>query len=242
MAISNPAAIFTPVAPAGAASTVAATTNVTIPAGAKVWLVITWFVNIDALSSASDGGTATYTIDHQGANGNNHVAIVQADYPAGLASGATITATFATAFPTDRQMAGFYSTGVQANAAAAYGAIGAGVNTASVWNSGNVTVLNGDILIGASKWEDSVPQTSTPSGGNTEIADWNAGGGYATTATYQIGTGAAIAASGTWSNTSAGTSGTRTAAAANKAAAAAAGGSSRRIIVSREAHRRSTRW
>ena len=101
---------------------------------------------------------------------------------------------------------------------AGYGAIGGSNNASTTWDAGATTVLNGDILIGLSKFEDSVTTTSTPTGGNTELADWNSGSGFASTVTYQNGTGASIHAQGTWSNTSAASLGTRSCSVAYTAA------------------------
>jgi len=217
MAISNPIDI------GSTSAGTALTTTGAVPAGGKVWFVISWFLLTSSLTSVSDGGSTVITIDKQILNGANGLALCSADYPAGLASGATITPTISGGTPADLQIAAMYSTGVQTNAAAAYGAVSATANSATVWNSTNITVANGDILIGGSKWEDSTPASSTPSGGNTEVHDFNGGGGFASTTVYQIGTGAGIAGSGTWSLTSGATSGITAVAVAYKAALAGGG-------------------
>ena len=219
MAISIPASIATPITPGTTGSTMALTTNASVASGGKVWVFVTWFHSTVTLTSVGDGGSTVFTIDHQSKNGSTGVAIVSADYPTGFASGGTLTATFSAASAADQQMAAFYSTGVLSGTDAGYGAIGGSNNSSTSWDAGATTVLNGDILIGVSKFEDSLPTTSTPTGGNTELADWNNGGGFATTVTYQSGTGAPIHAQGTWSNTSAASLGTRSASVAYTAAA-----------------------
>ena len=221
MAISVPASLGTPVVPGTTNATIALTTNASASSGSKVWVLVTWFHSTVTLNSVGDGGSTVYTIDHQSKNGSTGVAIVSADYPSGFASGGTLTATFSASGAADQQMAAFYSTGVLSGSGAGYGAIGGSNNSSTTWDAGATTVLNGDILIGLSKYEDSLASTSTPTGGNTELADWNAGSGFASTVTYQIGTGSSIHAQGTWSNTSAASLGTRSASVAYTAATSA---------------------
>lgn len=197
MAISVPASIGTPVNGANG-TTVALTTNVVIPAGAKVWIIVTSFDSANTVSGISDGGATVYTLDKQHVTGSCRGCIAQADYPSGLASGATITATFTGGGALDPQIAGFYSTGVKTDNTAAYSPLGAGTGTGTTYDAGAVTVANGDILIVCSKWEDSSPPTHTATGGNNELADWNNGSGYASAVSYQFGTGASIHGQGTW--------------------------------------------
>jgi len=218
VAISTPASIATPITPGTTNATMALTTNASVASGGKVWVFVSWFHSTVTLNGVSDGGSTVFTIDHQSKNGSTGVAIISADYPAGFASGGTLTATFSASGAADQQMAAFYSTGVLSGSGAGYGAIGGSNNASTTWDAGATTVLNGDILIGLSKFEDSVTTTSTPTGGNTELADWNNAGGFASTVTYQIGTGASIHAQGTWSNTSAASLGTRSCSVAYTAA------------------------
>lgn len=219
MAISNPAAVGNTGLLTTSVSTIALTTSANVPAGSKLWLVVTWWDASFTLSGVSDG-TNTYTIDVQGVNGANHVAIVSADIPAQLNSGATITATLSGA-SVSRSIAAMYSSGVATGAGAAYGAVSQNQNSSTTWSSTSTTVTSGDILIGGSHWEDSVGPTNTASGGNTEVHDFTSGSGAAATSCYQIGTGAAIAASGTWTTICAASSGLRSSAVAYSAAAAA---------------------
>ena len=218
MAVSVPAALATAVVPGTTNATIALTSTATVPSSSKIWAIVTWFHSTVTLSSVA-GGSLSWTIDHQSKNGSTGVAIVSADAPSGLASSTTITATFSASGAADQQMAAYSSTGVLSGVGAAYGAIGGSNNASTSWDAGATTVLSGDILIGVSKFEDSVTTTSTPTGGNTELEDWNSGSGFATTTTYQIGTGASIHAQGTWSNTSAASLGTRSASVAYTAAA-----------------------
>ena len=176
--------------------------------GLKLWVLVAWFTSNTLITGAADG-TNTYRIDVQGAGGSNetNAAIISADIPAQLNSGATITVTFGDALPADRKIAAMYSSGVATGATSDYGNIanhqGSGVAN---WTSTAITVTSGDILIGVSGWEDSVRPTNTPTGGNSEVHDsWNDGTtGSAATSCYQIGTGASIAAQGTWSTSSGG--------------------------------------
>ena len=220
MAISVPASLATAVTPGTTNATIAITTSSSAPSGAKIWVFVTWFHSTVTLSSVS-GGSLTWTIDHQSKNGSTGVAIISADAPAGLASSTTITATFSASGAADQQMWLADSTGVLSGSGAGYGAIGGSNNASTSWDAGATTVLNGDILIGLSKFEDSVTTTSTPTGGNTELADWNNAGGFASTVTYQFGTGASLHAQGTWSNTSAASLGTRSCSVAYTAAVTA---------------------
>jgi hypothetical protein len=220
MAISVP--LTTGTATLGATGgTIPFTTTATIPAGGKHWVVVGWFFTTTTVTGISDG-TNTYTVDVQGNTGDCSLAIASADCPAGLASGTVVTATFGSASTADRQICGMYSTGVQSGVGAAYGAVSQNQGSTATWSSTATTTNNGDILIGGSHWEDGAPATDTPSGGNTEVHDFSTGGGSSVTTVYQIGTGASIAAQGTWSLT-AGATGLRSSAVAYKAAPSAGG-------------------
>lgn len=163
-----------------------------------MWALLGWFSTTVTLSSVTDG-TNSYTIDRQGRNFGVNFAVCSADCPAGITN-PTITATFSATVP-DRKIAAMYSSGVVVGGGATYGAVSNGQTTgATNWTSTATAVTNGDILIGGSHWEDSVQPTNTASGGNTEVHDWNDGvSGSAATSCFQIGTGASIAAQGTWS-------------------------------------------
>lgn len=201
MAISTPADIGT-TAPGGTGSSLGLTTTAAVPAGGKIFVAICWFGS-QTLSSVSDG-TNTYTIDKtQTTPGttNCRFAIASADAPSGLASGSTITATWS-GTTADRKIAAAYSTGVQTGAGAAYGAVGQGQSNNTAWSSTTTTVNNGDLLWGGCHWEDGVVAVNTPSGGNTELHEFGPSGNRCVTC-YQFGTGAAIAAQGTWDSAAA---------------------------------------
>jgi hypothetical protein len=217
VAISNPVSIGTAVNGASS-STIALTTTGAVTAGAKIWVVVGWFQTPGGTLTSVADGTNTYTIDVQGVNTDDGLAICQADCPAGLAGSSTITATFNTA-KLDRHICAMYSTGVTTGAGAAYNPVSQN-QSGTAWSSTTHVVNNGDIHIGGSHWEDSAGATSTPSGGNTEVHDFTTGGGSSVTSVYQIGTGASIAASGTWSLAS-GATGLRSSAVAYSASGAA---------------------
>lgn len=195
MAISAPTDIGTVVTVANS-GTQAFNTTVTIPPGAKVWVVVGWFDAVVTLSSVGGGGL-TWTIDHQGKNGSVGIAIVSADAPAGVASGTTITATYS-AGTADRFMLGGYATGVKVGVGAAYGATGAN-DAVAAWSSTGVTINSGDILIGASHTSQaSGSPTNTPT--STEVqGDISAADGDSAVMVWGTGAGASLAASGSWS-------------------------------------------
>lgn len=195
MAISTPATLGTAATVANS-TTQTFNTTATVPSGGKIWVVVGWFDGTATLSSIT-GGSLTWTIDIQGKNGSVGRAICQADAPAGLASGTTITANFSSG-TADRFMSGAYATGVATGASSDYGAVSQNQSVAG-WSSTTTTVSAGDVLIGGSHTSQaSGSPTSTAGGGNTELDDITTADGDSTTTTYQMGTGAAIAASGTW--------------------------------------------
>lgn len=197
--VANPISIGT-AAPVGSATTIPLTTTASVPAGGRILLFLSWYDGglTVTISSISDG-TNIYTVDKTQTpiSGGGHAAVISAPCPSGLVSGSTITVTMSGAV-TDRVLCGAYSTGIVATNAA-YGAVGQGQNSNTVWTSTTTTALKGDLLWGGSHWEDSGGSTNTPSGGNTELHDGIGSSGTFTTTCYQVGTGAAIAASGTWS-------------------------------------------
>jgi hypothetical protein len=193
VAISNPVDIGKTDAAVGTSTTVAFTTTGAVASGGKLFVHVGWFGASITLSSGS-GGSLTWTVDSQVANGSDHEGLMWADAPAGLASSSTITATFSGGAD-GRHIAGDYVTGAATGAAAARTS---GTTGTTAWTSGSLTVSAGSILMGSCYNETGTNPTNTPSGGNTEIHDSFTSGDSAHTSCYQIGTGASIAASGTW--------------------------------------------
>lgn len=200
MAWSTPTSIGSSTADTGGDASIALTTSGAAPSGAKVFVLIAYFQSGVTCSGISDNGPGlTWTIDHQSNTAlGTGVVIASADAPSGLASGTVITANFSATINFQSYIAAMSATGGKTGNFA-YGAVHQEQSSTASWSSTGITVASGDLLIGISHWEDSVVATSTPSGGNTEVHDINAGGGSAMTTVYQVGTGASIAAQGTWS-------------------------------------------
>lgn len=203
MAISNPVSIGTNALDASAGS-IALTTTGAVPSGARIWVVVgAAFGGSESLSSVGDT-VNTYAVDYSvvGVGGPEClVAIASADAASGLSSGATITATLSASLP-DRSIIAFYSTGVTTGTSADYGAVANNQSSVSAWLTTAVTVTSGDILLSASKFENSSPASSTATGGNSLIANASSGGaGSGLVAVYRIGTGASVSGGGTWDGT-----------------------------------------
>src|SRR3954468_10223642 len=125
-------------------------------------------------------------------NGSNHESLYHADV-VGLASGATNAVTFSS---TNAQSK-YFQTGFSTDYSGAHILTTSGTTGTTAWTSGSIVVNTGETSYGAC-YGGSTSATNTASGGNTEIHDQNLATDSSATACYQTGTGASIAASGTW--------------------------------------------
>lgn len=169
-------------------------TGNTVASGGTIFLLVGGMGN--AASSVS-GGSLTWVIDKAGVNGNLNVALVRASAPAGIASGTTITVTYAGA-TTSRAVSGFSFTGVDTSSPVD-GTPASQTGTTVAWTSGAVTTANAtDVVIGLNMLDDFDDTTSTPTAGWTEVpataGDFNTvTNGDSFTAVYQI-----VASTGTY--------------------------------------------
>lgn len=180
----------------GSASSIAATTNVAVASGARIFVGVSWFQATEALASVS-GGSLTWTIVTQVQNGNQGVALCIADAPSGLASGSTITANFTT-------VAGFRAivaasltggtTGAAQGAATATGSSAA--HTVNVTTTtANAIVLESTILNAAAG------SAHTPTAPAIELVDATTAGGEQLGLQYRTTTTAgAYTIAGGWAN------------------------------------------
>lgn len=194
MAISNPVTDGQATPAVGPVTTLAITTTAAVPADSKIWVVFSYFA-ASATAPTVAGGGLTWTVDSTTANGSSRCGLAWADAPAGLASSSTITLTIPSGSSVYHQS--MYATGAGSGAATARNS---GTTATAAWSSGSVAVPSGSVLIGVGDNGDASGGNSsnTPSGGNTEVHDQFIAGDGGTTSCYQLGTGASIAASGTF--------------------------------------------
>jgi len=183
--------------PAGAnAATIAFTTNVTVPSGAKI-VVFTGFAGATSTLTNITGGSLTWTTAPPlPVNGSIKCACAYADAPSGLASGTTITANYANT-PGSRYLAGVYITGA---ATGGPSTSNSGTTGTTNWTSGTMTVTNNGILLGMGYGgAGTTSGTNTPTNGNGELFDQNISTDTSFAVEFQVGRGVAAQVSGTWS-------------------------------------------
>lgn len=178
---------------AGTAGTVTFTSIALVPLGGKTVVNVGWFSATATLSSIDLGGNAG-TVIFQQATGSDRAAKCQFDAPSGLSSGIVVTATFSDATADSRHIAGEYTTGA---ATGAPSATTSGANTATTWSSGTITTDVGGFVAGYC-YGANTTATNTATGDNIEVADFGITGDSESAVVYAIGTGGAMAATGTW--------------------------------------------
>lgn len=177
-------------------STVTFTTTAAVPSGGKILLAVGWFSAGATLSSVSATG-CTGNVMGQQVNGSDRFALAYLDAPSGLASGATVTATFSASTADSRYICGSYITG----AATGDGYGFAGANSSTVfWDTPNVgtTPAVGDFVHGGAYNATGSTVTSEPAVGG-EIHDFNVASDSAMTDTWRWGGGGPCDLRGTWS-------------------------------------------
>jgi hypothetical protein len=165
------------------------------PITAKLWSFVGWNDSAGAtsVSSLTYGGSGTgVTLVGTVTNGSNHESIYHVDI-AGLANASTVAVTFSSTNAQSKYLQTAFSTDYAGN----HILTTSGTTGTTAWTSGSITVNSGEVGIGAD-YGGSTSATNTASGGNTEIHDQNLSTDSSTTTCYQLGTGASIAASGTW--------------------------------------------
>jgi len=179
-----------------ASTTMALTTTAAAAAHSRVFVFVQWNNSTRTLTSVSGGGL-TWTVDIQAKEANNeHLAIASADNPAGLAAGATITATFSGSAG-HGLIAGASFTGVSAQTPldATASSTGSGSRT---WSATLTTQNASDLVLAVSTIDANT--TSTTSQPATEIHDYGDVNYYAwQTSAYQTTTSPGTqTTTGTW--------------------------------------------
>jgi hypothetical protein len=165
------------------------------PITGKCWFTVGWndSAGVTTVSTLTFGGSSTgLLLVGTVTNGSNHKSLYHADV-VGLASGATNAVTFSS---TNAQSK-YFQTAFSTDYAGAHILTTSGTTGTTAWTSGSIVVNTGETSYGAC-YGGSTSATNTPSGGNTEIHDQNLSTDSCTTTCYQLGTGASIASSGTW--------------------------------------------
>lgn len=181
------------------ATTIVANTTATVAAGGFIVLSVGWWESTaPTLSTVTNTGSSTlsWTVDkqgkHSGANPNS--AIVSAQAPSGLTSGATITLTFS-ASTRARFLGGMSFTGVATSSPVDVTGTTQSVNS-TAWATNSMALSAGSVAVGASFNENA--SSSTPTSPATEFCDVNASGN-GLTAAYRIESSAAsYTVAGTW--------------------------------------------
>jgi hypothetical protein len=136
-----------------AANTIALVTNQAIAAGALIVVAAgDWATNAE-LNTISDnsGNGYTWSVDKSGAAGAGaeHVFLGSTYATNGLASGTTITFTFADATPQARAAGGISFLGVKSTSYVDGTPLGPTVSATTAWDSGNATLAAGSVIVGA---------------------------------------------------------------------------------------------
>lgn len=215
MTLAPGGSLGTPVTNTGAQSTsIAFTTNVAVPANSVLVVGVSSY-NAGVTTTVADNGAggslswAAGTAHVDGAvDANHHLYLFRANAPSGLASGATITATFSGA-AFGRAIFGFYLTAAAAAALDGTPATGAGNLSSPAWSTGSISdraATSGMIV--AVAWGDQITSSSTPSATTpttTEGLDFNNGSDATWTLAYRVLTDAnAYNVSGAFANSNTG--------------------------------------
>lgn len=187
MAIAFGASLGTPVQDTeNSLTTIALTTNVTVPSGSFIVLGITFYNSGTTLSGVADNGPGLTYSNVRQRNGtvdtNHRVTMETAQAPSGMASGTVITATFS-AGSFGRAIFGAYFTGIATSSPNDVFADNGSATAASPvsWNTGSATTTNADDLAVSVYWGDgqtggtNAPASTTPT--TNEILDFNNAGG-----------------------------------------------------------------
>lgn len=167
-------------------STVTLSTAGAVASGATVFLLVSWWNDVNSAATASGGGL-TWTKDTQTDNGSgDRFAIFSAPAPAGLASATTLTITFGTAD------GGHLIGGVSFTGVGSIDTTGGTTGSGTGWSSGTATnAVDGALALGGAGGEEGASTTSVAVIG-TELHDrWQSGAlqGFATGFQVVSGTG-----------------------------------------------------
>lgn len=186
-----------------ASTTVALTTVATVAAGATIILTGTNVLDFNLTSVTNSGTVLGWTIDKQGGSGGSNAWIASAYATSGLASGTTITGTFAGSTAGGRSMCATSFKGIPlvsfidtTSGPTSYAAAG--------WATASIAIAAGSLLICVVA-DFSTSHTNTVTGPSLEAHDVNAAGGFAATTCYRIESSAgSYTVAGTWSGAGSG--------------------------------------
>lgn len=190
MAITFGANLGTPVS-SGTTSSVAFTTNVTVPSGGTGLVAVTFFGN----ATPSITGWALDNIAQKSGTPNFRAA--RFSRSGSLASGSTVTCSFSASV----DVANIFGEYVTSANTLEVDAVGDGEAASGTW-SASLTTTAADTYITASTWIDFATDPNTPAANYTEIYDFD-GGGYKCCTVYRI-----VSSAGTYSPGGATTNGT----------------------------------
>lgn len=164
-----------PLSDQNATPTLAVVTNATVPsgAGAYVLVIIMWWTAAQPAFTSVSGGGLTWTTSANPVNGNMGMIIATAPAPSGLASGTSLTVTFAgNTVSNVLQVDCLYITGVGSVIGGSSGTAGSG----ATWTGGALSLNANDIIVGGGFEDGSAAgtagTTATPDAGYTEASDW----------------------------------------------------------------------
>lgn len=163
------------------------TTSATAVANSRIILFLWWYGNAQTLSSAS-GGSLSWVVDKQfeASADDQHVAIVSADAPGGLASGTGISFTFSAGPDFGPAVAAASFTGVATGASGYLDTTSTGKDDfEETWTTNNLVTTNADdLLVAISMAVDGTSNTATAPA--AEIHDWTAEGSQRAATVYRI--------------------------------------------------------
>ncbi len=164
-------------------TTIATTTTHAVAAGSFIVLCVGWFQTA-TLNSVSGGGLS-WSIDKQGFNFSNNMAVVSAQAPSGMASGTTLTGTLSAAC-IGRVLGGASFTGV-ATSSPVDGTPPAVAWTELVaaWATNSLTISAGSLIV-TMCYNESSNAGNTITSPAVEIYDLTAAGGAEVVGAYRI--------------------------------------------------------
>lgn len=153
-------------------TTIVITTNQTVAAGATIVAGFAFYASLENITGVVNSGTDLgWTVDNFGEGSGRSVAIARAYAPAGLSSGATITATIAGTGGDYRSGGAMSLLGVKTTSPVD-GTPPASVDASgtAVWSTGNLAIAAGSVIVGVCI----APTTSTHSPTSPSLEAWEA--------------------------------------------------------------------
>lgn len=167
----------------GAGDAVSVNTGSAVASNGFIVVCVGWFGTTNLVTGVS-GGSLSWTRDLNGAAASKGICIASAQAPSGLASGTTITVSWAGGAGASEMIMGASSfTGVKTSSPVDGTPLGATLASTVAWTTGNYTIAAGSLIVGGN-WCDG-GSANTP--GTTELWELdNAGGPDGMVAAYRI--------------------------------------------------------